>query len=924
MRCFKLSFIITGLLFFTLGHAAQASVTVSFSDAVKTHTDAKKQKDIQDKINKGLEQMGKTHKGAKALFDSGQTIMILCYGEPLAKKLGFKQDADAMMGLFGTLPGETKGDFKKDKTPKSKGTTYIAIDCDKLKLKGWDKPHMNIVKDTMWHVLIHELLHATNADRQHPPDELSVYQNWVKQFLKALATLQKSAVKPTTKPTSKPTGTLPETSSGSTGSKGTTQTPTTTPTPKTPEKGKDPKTEENPKYNSYPGSDGLIFSQPTLNPAVLNNGGLENSLQSNSLKTLEKSDGARGQSDTPQIFLQESGLLRSLTPVETINLTDPQGAPAPLRYQTGNIPSGVVISPDGTRTYTNSEGSIGVELAPLQIGQFFSSIQDGQVKAPQGFQAGDSLNMIIEGTEGVATSQVSMNLIASDSGETVQVLGTLSENVGAGIEGNRQIGEFRLPYDLPKGFYEVFLNLSEDSRPAAQIEISDAVSQNRRRELTQLITDSLKDQGDSPYTMVGPYSPLPVGAQIQDSDTGELITVIDQNNMWLFFRYDPTSFFGQADAKLILINGNSEQIQIFENREFWPNVQLQNGEPYPFQYGNRNHVLQQTFTTGDGIYFQDGNSGRKGPVAPQLATNTGRSIIGVPMKEGCDPKKVKKYAIFVTFNDIEKQFKQLLEEEKALVKKLGFDGTEELSPKDFLPDRTKAFGSNKVSLDALKQAILDILKKEEKNKCCLEIVLFINAHQNAENAVKIQHRFTYEKNKKTKSKNVNTHINNGKLVEFISQVLKDEGRTCIPTAIVFHSCNSGKFDSSAFDNAFKGNPNLRVYASSSAKQKTSGKLSGEEFFFIEGLKILLMPPKTFEQHWDEIVKETQKTWLDHQVDWCFQQWMSKKFGKNWRKTYRNKWNKETFEQKQKEIKKWCREKLKKKAQKPKRVGLKKS
>ena len=479
--------------------------------------------------------------------------------------------------------------------------------------------------------------------------------------------------------------------------------------------------------------------------------------------------------------------------------------------------------------------------------QFFSSIQDGQVKAPQGFQAGDLISMIVEGTHEASNSEVSMTLISSDSGETVQVSGTLSENVGAGIEGNRQVGEFQLPYDLTKGFYDVFLNISDVSSSVSQIEISDYVSQNRRRELVQIINASMKHLYEFPYTMIGPYSPLPSGAQIQDSDTGEIVSVIDEDNMWLFFGYDPTSFFPQSDAKWILINSNSEQMQIFENREFWPNVLLANGEPYPFQYGNRNHFLLQAFTTGDGVYFQDGNtdSGRKGPVVPQLATNTGRSIIGVPMKEGCDPKKVKKYAIFVTFNDIEKQFKQLLDEEKDLVKKLGFDGTKELSPKDFLPDREKGLGANKVSLDALKQAILDILKKEEKNKCCLEIVLFINAHQNSENAVKIQHRFTYEKNKKTRSKTVNAHINNGKLVEFISQVLKDAKRTCIPTAIVFHSCNSGKFDSSAFDNAFKGNPNLRVYASSSAKQKTSGKLSGDEFFFIEGLKILLTAPKTF-------------------------------------------------------------------------------
>ena len=57
---------------------AQASVTVNLSDAVKNaqkeSKDTTSEKDLQDKINKGLKEMAKTHKGAKDLFNSGQTI----------------------------------------------------------------------------------------------------------------------------------------------------------------------------------------------------------------------------------------------------------------------------------------------------------------------------------------------------------------------------------------------------------------------------------------------------------------------------------------------------------------------------------------------------------------------------------------------------------------------------------------------------------------------------------------------------------------------------------------------------------------------------------------------------------------------------------------------------------------------------------
>ena len=669
-------------------------------------------------------------------------------------------------------------------------------------------------------------------------------------------------------------------------------------------------------------SDGLIFSQPTLASELPTSDGFDNSL----LLTIPTEEGGRavedignfGQSNSQSPIINR--LDTSSSPVIRKDLAVPPIKDDDLQPLLVLLENGIFGKPQDKTV----DASDSVKRNPFEknktpvLKQFFSSIQNGQVKTPEGFQAGGPITMIVEGKEAELNSQTSMTLTSSDSGETIRVSGRLREDVGAGIFENRRVGQFTLPHSLLPGFYEINLTIDSQSTKSVLIQISDSGSLNRRRELVKIIKNVLNTSYEFPYALVGTYSPLPLGARIQDPSTGNLVTVVEQNNTWLFFAYDPTAFFGQPDARWILINGNTEEIEIIENREFGPEVFLSNDNPYPMQYDNRDYYFQQVFTTGDGLNFQNDDSERKeqDKILYQLtSTHEGQTVIGVPFKEGCDPKKVKKYAIFANFDDTQERFTSLLREEKNLIQKLGFDGTVELFPKDFLPHREKAFKKKVVSLDALKKAITNILEKEKNNQCCLEMVFFINAHQSSQNSVKITH--------KTKTKPIKTAVNNGKLVETISQVFKDAGRTCIPTAIIFHSCNSGKFDANGFSVAKKGSPNLRIYASSSRKQKTYGNKNGNEYFFIEGLKILLLPSdplKTIEGNWDEIVDTTKETWLNYFAEECFASEMVKKFGKNWKVTYTNEWNEKTLKLKEIEIKKACKKRWAKKAQTPRRTA----
>jgi hypothetical protein len=136
------------------------------------------QRRLEDDFNTGLEALGATYPEAQALFDSGQTIRIICAKSPEAKRLGIK---------LGGAPAESHGDFDEDGKPKRGGTTTIVIDCEKIALLGMDKPFFDIdPRSTANKVLMHELYHAGDAARRHPPDDLDIYNAFVDAFVAAL------------------------------------------------------------------------------------------------------------------------------------------------------------------------------------------------------------------------------------------------------------------------------------------------------------------------------------------------------------------------------------------------------------------------------------------------------------------------------------------------------------------------------------------------------------------------------------------------------------------------------------------------------------------------------------------------------------------------------------------------------------------
>lgn len=170
-----------------ISYSVWADVTVDLSVDVELALGAPTGEDeIQRMVNEGLRNMGRTNPGALALLNSGQTIKIICYGSDKAKELKIEKPEMSFIPSW----GETVGAFNADGTPTSGGTAYIVLDCDRLRTGRWYTEFTYLgATQSMWDILVHELLHATHQERRHPPDTLDLYQNWVTAFNQSIATL---------------------------------------------------------------------------------------------------------------------------------------------------------------------------------------------------------------------------------------------------------------------------------------------------------------------------------------------------------------------------------------------------------------------------------------------------------------------------------------------------------------------------------------------------------------------------------------------------------------------------------------------------------------------------------------------------------------------------------------------------------------
>ena len=165
---------------------AAAAVKVEFSNTANTAINnaggnaANERSRMERDFNDALKELGKTNPAAQALYDSNQTIRIVCYGDPEAGNL---QPATGILAE----PAETIGDFDANGNPRRNGRAIIVIDCSTLQARnGFYAVPPGGFTPALFTVMTHELLHATHRDRRHPPDDLKLYRDWEQAFATAL------------------------------------------------------------------------------------------------------------------------------------------------------------------------------------------------------------------------------------------------------------------------------------------------------------------------------------------------------------------------------------------------------------------------------------------------------------------------------------------------------------------------------------------------------------------------------------------------------------------------------------------------------------------------------------------------------------------------------------------------------------------
>lgn len=146
---------------------------------------------LEKRFNEGLKRLkANGDQRAADLYDSDQKIKIVCFGEKEAKDAGITAPA------FGGGPAVTVGDFDADGKPREGGTALVIIDCKLLANVGLFGPIAMLGERTCFlRILYHELLHATNKARTHPPDDISVYDDFVRAFLDETRELEQENIR---------------------------------------------------------------------------------------------------------------------------------------------------------------------------------------------------------------------------------------------------------------------------------------------------------------------------------------------------------------------------------------------------------------------------------------------------------------------------------------------------------------------------------------------------------------------------------------------------------------------------------------------------------------------------------------------------------------------------------------------------------
>ncbi len=522
-----------------------------------------------------------------------------------------------------------------------------------------------------------------------------------------------------------------------------------------------------------------------------------------------------------------------------------------------------------------------VGRAQLRVERMFGGAVDGLTSAPAGAVPGRRLYALVTG-EGLAQSEsvaVTLSYPAESAVELVLPQPVEARFVALEqleIAGDQRVIELVVPDNARVGYATVEVSVAGLVAASVPVDISTAATVAERQELATFAEAYIAELSpEQPLSIVAGYNPLPEGSMVSDGMTGEVIHRVTGEREYLFFGFDPESLFEQPEARWLLADAATGELRVLEGQGGWPVVELETERDSDSEeqqneilvdFGGHGVLYNQFFNASAGGVLLSTTS-LYPPRSIQYGTqvNKGKQITG--NAAGC--ATYRKVGIIVRLDDNTKptmrtekgkrkaipSFDEVVKQEFQLLQGLGFDDIYYVKPADLVSIAANgtqslklgalAFGSNKYGTKGLKPIFDRISQAIDSIKnCCGEIAIFVNAHQTKSGFLVFSHHYT---NKKLKRVRVRKPINAGAFAQAVAKLFADKKQTCIPTALMFHSCYSGKFDGSEYSSTDSGAINVHkklvVISSSAHNQKSRGTRAldrVETFFFLEALDECLL------------------------------------------------------------------------------------
>ncbi|MCP5070971.1 MAG: hypothetical protein GY946_30785, partial [bacterium] len=400
----------------------------------------------------------------------------------------------------------------------------------------------------------------------------------------------------------------------------------------------------------------------------------------------------------------------------------------------------------------------GAQVA-LIVDRIFDRLEDGYSMASEGAIPGDvllaslELHGMVEGQQIPGDDQdvhVQLSLLGDETGASVRRLESSVPSWENDMVGGatRRIVSFAVPEGLERGSYLLDFHWGDLRSGLLEFEVTNATYRTIRSNLARSAEQLLARTGNTHTSLVGPHLPVRRGDRLFNGMTGEYIGAVPVTGAYLFLGFEPGEMMPQERTTIVLASIGSGQVFLLDGQGSWPIVLDQNDDEWALDLGSSHARFSQYYNAFLGGMTMEIND--PPAVAPQRedALTQGDPLCLRPAADEACPEIVK-HAILLTLDDNEEptskdgrmlpRFSELVSRERQLTNDMGFNARTELGVNDLVKQNSSGYPEFDKDMTALRNALTGILADAE-DPCCLELFIFVNAHQNKRRSIRYKNR----------------------------------------------------------------------------------------------------------------------------------------------------------------------------------------